>query len=182
MAVAPLARINILQLMKLVALSAVASAALGFFWPFYRAGVLSAVGLLAFGSICMPLSVVVASFLMVRPGPIRDWFIIALLAVSVGSTLAVNLALARFVAVILRGWYAGRSPMDLDSIQAIAMIVGGLSVLAPTFVLLVRRAVPRRCGRCGRRTAVGGGPCRSIMPGGSRTTCLACGATGAFAE
>jgi hypothetical protein len=134
-------------LMKLVVALATASACMTPFTRLVDLGMADWKSVAVAGTVVVPLVLAVASFPLVRRGPLKDWLIAALLTCAVvAAFVLVNVfLLLTFGAMLSRGML----PRADDLVQ-LAILMASEFVLGAGLVFLARRVVPRRCPQCRR--------------------------------
>ena len=137
------------QMVKLIVLCAVGSACFAPIVHFAEAGVMSWGGAALMGGIAVPISVAVASFIVVRRGPIKDWLIRTLLAISTSVALGIAVYILSFF-FRRTSWWTFQRQSSYPLLVAVAALMLGVCLTA-----LARRVVPRRCPGCGWSRSAG---------------------------
>ncbi len=132
------------QMMKLVVFAAVASLCLAPMVRWAEVGAVSWPFAILMAAVAIPLVLAIAAFPMVKPGPLKDWLIRALLMTSLGVILG---------AAIYSLFCASVGPQSLNLwARSTGITVGFLWVviviLGVPFILLLKELVPGRCPAC----------------------------------
>jgi hypothetical protein len=164
-------RITLFQMLKLVMFAAVASACLAPAARLVDAGVGSWPGFLVMEAVIIPMVLAVVAFPLVRPGPLKEWWIRVLLMIS----LAVALGMAVYF-LVWASWHMRRRG-TLDELSFVALDLLVIVILVLGLGVLLSQAVPGKCPACRRRALLPAA--RGRIQAGDRGErvyeCLRCG-------
>ena len=131
-------RLTLLQMMKLVVACALAMAYVRPLVRLAEAGIATWSAMLVVGAISIPLVFALATIVLARKGPLKDWLIRVLCMASAGVALGV---MAHVFATTVATWFRRGMPSDLHFLASLAVLGLPVTILGLIFSRLLRGVV-----------------------------------------